>query len=51
MATRDLRYFLALLRKHGELLSIKEEVAPRFEVSELLRQFDNVGGPAFILRK
>lgn len=51
MATRDLRHFLALLRKHGELLSIKEEVDPRFEVSELLRQFDDVGGPALIFEK
>ncbi|MGH7770680.1 MAG: hypothetical protein ACREQA_00410 [Candidatus Binatia bacterium] len=50
-ATKDLRYFLDLLRKNGELLSIREEVDPRFEVCEFLRQFDKGDGPALLFEK
>ena len=48
MPTKDLRYFLALLARNKELLSITDEVDPRFEVSELLRQFDRIRGPALL---
>lgn len=48
MPTKDLRHFLDLLAKNGELLTIRDEVDPRFEVSELLRQFDKIGGPALL---
>ncbi len=51
MAAKDLGYFLDLLRKSGELLSVPEAVDLRFEVSEFLRQFDESGGPAFFLNR
>lgn len=49
--TKDLRDFLAVLRKNGELLIVEEEVSPRFEVSEFLRQFDKIGGPALFFER
>jgi len=48
---KDLRYFLDLLRKHGELLAVAEEVNPKFEVAEFLRQLDKTGGPALLFEK
>ncbi len=49
--SKDLRHFLDLLRKNGELLSVGEEVDPRFEVCEFLRQFDKGDGPALLFEK
>ncbi|MBI4487933.1 MAG: UbiD family decarboxylase [Deltaproteobacteria bacterium] len=51
MPQKDLRHFLDLLKKNGELLSIGEEVDPRFEVSEFLRQFDKAEGPALLFER
>ncbi|MFQ5849738.1 MAG: UbiD family decarboxylase [Candidatus Binatia bacterium] len=51
MPTRDLRYFLDLLKRNRELLSVGEAVDPRFEVSEFLRQFDERRGPALLFEK
>ncbi len=51
MPTKDLRHFLDLLKKNGELLSIADEVDLNFEVSEFLRQFDKAGGPALLFEK
>jgi 2,5-furandicarboxylate decarboxylase 1 len=51
MATLDLRHFLDLLKKNGELLSVTDEIDLRFEVSELLRQFDRIQGPALLLER
>lgn len=51
MPSKDLRSFLDLLKKNGELLSIGDEVDPKFEVSEILRQLDRVGGPALLFEK
>jgi 2,5-furandicarboxylate decarboxylase 1 len=51
MSTMDLRHFLDLLKKDGELLSVSDEVDLRFEVSELLRQFDRIQGPALLLER
>lgn len=51
MPTKDLRSFLDLLKKHGELLSIEEEVDLKFEVAEILRQFDKASGPALLFEK
>lgn len=48
MPVHDLRQFLDWLRKNGELLVIRDEVDPRFEVSEYLRQFDKLNGPALL---
>jgi 2,5-furandicarboxylate decarboxylase 1 len=46
MPTLDLRHFLELLKKNGELLAISDEVDLRYEISECLRQFDQIHGPA-----
>jgi 2,5-furandicarboxylate decarboxylase 1 len=46
MPTPDLRHYLAVLEKHGELRSVTEPVELRFELSEFLRQADRAGGPA-----
>ncbi len=51
MQTKDLRYFLSLLKENGELLSIREEVHHRFELSEFLRHFDKISGPALLFEK
>jgi len=51
MSSIDLRYFLQLLEKNGELLSVEKVVDPRFEISEFLRQFDKARGPALLFRK
>jgi 2,5-furandicarboxylate decarboxylase 1 len=51
MSSLDLRHFLDLLKKNGELLSISDELDLRFEVSELLRQFDRIHGPALLLER
>ena len=48
MPPPDLRHFLDLLKKNGELLAIHDAVNPRFEVSEYLRQFDKLNGPALM---
>ncbi|MEK7333892.1 MAG: UbiD family decarboxylase, partial [Candidatus Binatota bacterium] len=49
--TKDLRHFLELLKKNGDLLSIDTEVDPRFEIAEFLRQFDKERGPALLFEK
>lgn len=51
MAVRDLRHFLDVLRKHGELLSVTDELDRRFELPEVLRQFDRRNGPALLFEK
>jgi 2,5-furandicarboxylate decarboxylase 1 len=48
MATKDLRQFLDVLEKQGELLSMEQEVDLRFEVSEYLRQMDRIQGRALL---
>ncbi|MDT3697800.1 MAG: UbiD family decarboxylase [Thermincola sp.] len=52
MAYRDLREFLQVLEENGELLKVKHELNPRFEMSAALKlnndgkavQFNNVAG-------
>jgi len=46
MASVDLRHFLGLLSKNRELLSIVDEVDPRYEICEFLRQADRASAPA-----
>src|SRR2546423_15626732 len=46
MPTLDLRHFLGLLQKNGELLSVADEVDLRYELSEFLHQTDRAHGPA-----
>jgi len=51
MPTLDLRHFLELLNKNGELLTISDHVDLRYEVSECLRQFDQIHGPALLFER
>jgi 2,5-furandicarboxylate decarboxylase 1 len=46
MPANDLRHFLGLLSKNGELLSVADEVDLRYEVCEILQQADRARGPA-----
>lgn len=48
---KDLRHFLDLLEKNGELLVVDGEVDPRYEVGEFLRQLDKARGPAVLFEK
>ncbi len=48
MPTLDLRHFLGLLQKNGELLSVSDEVDLRYELSEFLHQADRAHGPALM---
>jgi len=50
MAKRDLRHFLELLDKQGELLTVYEPVDLRYELGEFLRQLDHPSGPAVAFR-
>ena len=43
---RDLREFLSLLRREGELSEITVEADPRLEIPEIHRRVIEQGGPA-----
>ncbi len=46
MKTRDLRDFLTVLEKHGELVRIQEEVDWRLEMGAITRRCYDLGAPA-----
>lgn len=46
MPALDLRHFLGVLQKSGELMSIGDQVDVRYELSEFLQQADRAQGPA-----
>jgi 2,5-furandicarboxylate decarboxylase 1 len=46
MPTHDLRHFLSILQKNGELLTVSDEVDLRYEIGEFLRQADRAHAPA-----
>ncbi|MEW5764268.1 MAG: menaquinone biosynthesis decarboxylase [Acidobacteriota bacterium] len=48
MAFKDLREFVSVLDKAGDLLRVREEVDPRLEVTELLDRAVKEGGPALL---
>jgi 2,5-furandicarboxylate decarboxylase 1 len=48
MPALDLRHFLSVLQKNGELLPVSEEVDLRYEICEFLRQADRVQAPALL---
>ena len=48
---RDLRDFLAILRREGELIEIAAEVDPYLEIAEIHRRVIAVGGPALLFTK
>ncbi|MFM1873059.1 MAG: hypothetical protein RL398_2481 [Planctomycetota bacterium] len=47
----DLRAFLAVLRRHGELVEIDCEVDPDLEAAEVHRRVIAAGGPALLFRR
>ncbi len=47
----DLRSYLHLLKKEGELLHIDEEVNPHLEIAEIHRRIIAKGGPALLFTK
>ena len=51
MPTLDLRHYLAVLQKHGELRSVTDAVDLRFELCEFLRQVDRARGPALVFEQ
>ncbi len=46
MPPLDLRNYLTVLQEHAELLSVTDPVDLRFELGEILRQVDQLHGPA-----
>jgi 4-hydroxy-3-polyprenylbenzoate decarboxylase len=51
MAYRDLREFLSLLEKEGELKRIKVEVDPVLEITEITDRVTKAGGPALLFER
>jgi 2,5-furandicarboxylate decarboxylase 1 len=51
MPSIDLRHFLGLLNRNGELLSVTEEVDLRYEICEFLHQADRAHGPALLFEQ
>src|SRR5436309_338315 len=43
---KDMRAFLSLLEAKGDLVHIRERVAPRYGVSAGIRKTSDIGGPA-----
>ena len=48
MPYKDLRNFLNVLEQKGDLVRIKTEVDPSFEITEILERLLARGGPAVI---
>ncbi|MEM3697220.1 MAG: UbiD family decarboxylase [Candidatus Bathyarchaeia archaeon] len=51
MPYNDLREFLGILEKEGELIKIKAEVDPRFELSAICRKATDAKSPALLFEK
>ena len=51
MAIDDLRQYMDVLRKQGELVEIDEEVDPELEVSEITDRVSKAYGPALLFNK
>ena len=51
MAYKNLREFLERLEKEGELVRIREEIDPKFEISAFLRRAAQRESPAFLFEK
>jgi len=47
---RDLREFLAALRREGDLVEVEAEADPRLEIPEIHRRVIEQGGPALLFR-
>ncbi len=51
MAVRDLRDWIALLEREGELLRVRAEVDPRLEITEIVDRTVRAGGPALLFER
>lgn len=51
MACADLREFLQLLEKEGELKRVKREISPRYELAAVCRKLLETRGPAVLFEK
>jgi len=51
VATRDLREWIALLEREGELVRISAEVDPHLEVTEIVDRVVRAGGPALLFER
>jgi len=51
MAVHDLREFVGLLKKHGELQPVQEEVNWNLEMGAIIRHCYDIGGPAVLFEK
>ena len=51
MAYKDLYEFLERLEREGELVKVKQEIDPKFEVSALFKEFGNRNGPVALIEK
>src|SRR3954467_6893386 len=49
--TRDLRDWISLLEREGELVRISAEVDPRLEVTEIVDRVVKSGGPALLFER
>src|SRR5438270_12672956 len=48
---RDLREWIALLEREGELVRVTAEVDPRLEVTEIVDRVVKAGGPALLFER
>ncbi len=51
MPFKDLREFLSLLEKNGELVRVKEEVDLKYEIAAYIRKTSDIQGPALLFEK
>src|SRR3954463_9379205 len=51
MPTRDLREWIALLEREGELVRVSAEVDPHLEVTEIVDRTVKAGGPALLVER
>ncbi len=51
MAMRDLRAWLDLLRREGELIEVEAEVDARLEITEIVDRTVKSGGPALLFKR
>src|ERR1700760_2879238 len=51
MALRDLRDWIALLEREGELLRVTAEVDPDLEITEIVDRTVKAGGPALLFER
>src|ERR1044071_8785624 len=51
MPARDLREWIALLEREGELVRVGAEVDPRLEVTEIVDRTVKAGGPALLFER